>query len=244
MKLYGKNPVIERIRTSPGSIKKLYLRKRTELSEVVKEAKKAALRFESVEDAELLKLCPGSNTQGVVAEVSDFEYTSFSDILSSCLSNKTVIVFADEITDPQNLGSMIRSLACLGGFSLVIPEHNSAEVTETVLKVANGGENYLSVSKVTNVASSVRKVREKGVWVAGADVEGAVDIRDVRWQYPLAVVIGSEGKGIRPGILKELDERVVLPMDGAKLSYNAAVASALFCYEIKRCSKHLQKDKK
>lgn len=234
MKLYGKNPVLERIKVSPGSIKKLYLRKRTELSEIVKEAKNAGLRFESVEEVEFSKICSGTNTQGVVAEVDDFNYAPFSDVLSECLDGSKVIVFADEITDPQNLGGIIRNLACLGGFSLVIPEHNSAEVNETVLKVANGGENYLSIARVTNVASSVRMIKEKGIWVVGADVDADKDIREVEWQYPLGVVIGSEGRGIRPGILKELDERVSLPMEGARLSYNAAAATAIFCYEIKR----------
>lgn len=234
MRIYGKNPVVERIRSAPGSIKKLYLQKRTELSDVVKEAKKAGLCFESIDKAEFLKLCSGVNSQGVMAEVNDFEYTPFTEVLDDCLEEITVIVFADEITDPQNLGGIIRNLACLGGFSLVIPEHNSAEVNETVLKVANGGENFVKISKVTNTASAIRDIKKKGVWVVGADVDGAKDIRRMEWRYPLAVVIGSEGKGIRPGILKELDERVSLPMGGARLSYNAAVASALFCHEINR----------
>lgn len=234
MKLYGKNPVVERIRSAPGTIKKLYLRKRTELSEIVREAKKAGLRFESVEGPEIESICPGANTQGVVAEIKDFEYTPFSVLLSECLAFKTVIVFADEITDPQNLGAIIRNLACLGGFSLAIPEHNSADVNETVLKVANGGENYVRIAMVKNTVSALRKAREDGVWIAGADANGAADIREASWQYPLGVVIGSEGRGIRPGVVKELDESFSLPMDGARLSYNAAAASALFCYEIVR----------
>jgi len=237
MKLYGKNPVLERIKSSPGTIRKLYLRKRTELSEIVKEIKKAGLCFESVEESELLKLFPGANTQGVAAEIEDFKYADFSKVADDCVKGLSVIVFADEITDPQNLGGIIRNLACLGGFSLVIPEHNSAEVNETVLKVANGGENFIDISRVTNAAAAIRKIKENNVWVVGADAGDSKDIKDIRdavWQYPLAVVIGSEGRGIRPGILKELDQRVSLPMEGARLSYNAAVASALFCYEIRR----------
>jgi 23S rRNA (guanosine2251-2'-O)-methyltransferase len=234
MKIFGKNPVVERIKASPGSIKKLYLQKRTELSSVVKEAKKAGIEFESVEKNIIDALCPGLHTQGVVAEVPDFDYIPFDKVASKCIGNRTVIVFADEITDPQNLGSIIRNLACLGGFSLVIPEHDSARVNETVLRVANGGENYVDISMVPNIATAVKKVRKGGVKVMGAVIEDAVDIREVRWEYPLAVVIGSEGKGIRPGILKDLDARVALPMDGAALSYNAAVAAALVCYEISR----------
>jgi 23S rRNA (guanosine2251-2'-O)-methyltransferase len=237
MMLYGKNPVVERIKADPGTIRKLYLRKRTELSEVVKEAKKAGLSFESVEEKEISDLCPGANTQGVAAEVDSFEYAPFPKILEKCLNGSSVMVFADEITDPQNLGGIIRNLACLGGFSLVIPEHNSADVNETVLKVANGGENFLEISRVTNIAEAVRRSREKGVWVVGADANTAGNIAEAEWRYPLAVVIGSEGRGIRHGIMKQLDEKVALPMDGARLSYNAAVAAALFCYEIRRKGK-------
>ncbi len=235
MRLYGKNPVIERMRVRPDSVKKLYLRKRTELSSVVKEAKRAGIKFESVEDPFLRSICPGGNTQGVVAEVSDFEYSSFSDELCRCVDdNSTVLVFADGITDPQNLGGIVRNLACLGGFSLIIPKHDSVEINETVLRVASGGENYLPVSRVSNTVSALRKAKGRGVWVAGADITGRVDIRAARWKYPLAVVIGAEGRGIRPGVLKELDETICLPMAGAQLSYNVSVAAALFCYEINR----------
>jgi 23S rRNA (guanosine2251-2'-O)-methyltransferase len=234
MKLCGKNPVVERIKTDPGSIKKIYLQKRTELSEVVKELKKTGLAFESVEKKIIDELCPAFNTQGVVAEVVEFKYTPFRETVLKCLAAKTVIVFVDGVTDPQNLGGIIRSLACLGGFSVVIPEHGSAMVNETVLRVANGGENYVDICALPNIATAVRKARAEGIMVAGAVLECARDIRQVEFRAPLAVVIGSEGKGVRPGILKELDIKVSLPMDGAALSYNAAVATALVCYEIKR----------
>ena len=234
MKLCGKNPVIERIKTDPGSIKKIYLQKRTELSEVVKELKKTGLAFESVEKKRIDELCPGLNTQGVVAEVAEFKYAPFREMVQKCLIGKTVIVFVDGVTDPQNLGGIIRSLACLGGFSVVIPEHGSAMVNETVLRVANGGENYVDICMLPNIATAGKKARAEGIKVAGAVLEGARDIREVKFASPLAVVIGSEGKGVRPGILKELDLKVSLPMDGARLSYNAAVAAAMVCYEIAR----------
>ncbi len=234
MKLYGKNPVLERIRANPRSIRKLYLRKRTDLSEVVREAKKAGLGFESVDEAWLKRRCPDAHTQGVMAEVEDFEYAPFSTVLNECLDNISVPVFLDGVTDPQNLGSIIRNLACLGGFSLVLPKHGSAYVNETVLRVASGGENYLKIAMVTNIATAVKKAKEKDIAIAGAMVEGGKDILKTNLTFPLAVVIGSEGKGIRPGIQKCLDLKVSLPMRGAPLSFNVAVAASLFCYEINR----------
>ncbi len=234
MKLYGKNPILERIRANPGSIHRLYLQKRTDLSEIVREAKKNNLAFESVDKKWFSRKAGDVHTQGVMAEIDEYVYTAFSEILDECLDNATIPVFLDGVTDPQNLGSIIRNLACLGGFSLVLPEHESAHVNETVLRVASGGENYIKIAKVTNNVRAVKKAKEKGIWIAGAIAEGEKDIVKTDLTFPLAVVIGSEGKGIRPGLHECLDTGLSLPMRGAALSYNVAVATALVCYEISR----------
>ncbi|MFQ5952283.1 MAG: TrmH family RNA methyltransferase [Candidatus Omnitrophota bacterium] len=232
MRLYGKNPVLERIRSNPGSIRKLYLQKRKDLSEIVREAKKASLTFESVSQSALLRMGKDVHAQGVIAVVDEYKYTPFSEVLSECIESGEVPVFLDRVTDPQNLGSVIRSLACMGGFSVVIPEHESADVSETVLRVANGGENYIKIAKVTNTVSALKKAKEKGVRIIGAVTEGGSDIRGASLAFPLAIVIGSEGKGLRPGVLRLLDAGVSLPMRGASLSFNVAIATAIICYEI------------
>jgi len=234
MKLYGKNSVLERIKADPKSIKGLYLQKKTDLSGIVKAAKKAKLEFESVSKSFLDKKCGAVHSQGVMAEVDEFEYTPFSVIFDECMHGGSVPVLLDGIQDPQNLGSIIRNLACMGGFSLVIPAHNAAEVNETVLRVASGGENYIKIAKVTNLATTTGKLKEKEVWIAGAMAEDSHDVQTVELVSPMALVVGSEGKGVRPGIKKYIDERISLPMRGAQLSYNAAVAAALVCYEIDR----------
>lgn len=234
MRLYGRNPVLERIRANPGSIKELYLQQKTDLSEIVKEAQRQGLTFDSVDKARFSKLCGDMNAQGVLAEVEDYRYTPFSGLLKEAQKTGCVPVFLDRVTDPQNLGSIIRNLACLGGFSLVLPEHGSCHVNETVLRVACGGENYLPISKVVNTVRGVAMAIEKGFWIAGAVAEGGEDILKCDLNFPLAVVIGSEGKGIRPGLRKQLDAALSLPMYGARLSYNVAVAASLFCYEINR----------
>lgn len=234
MKLYGKNPILERIKANPKSIKRLYLQKQTDLSEIVREAKKAALVFDSVSKVWIEEKFPNAHTQGAVAEVDDFQYASFTEILNDCLDRNVVPVFLDGVTDPQNLGSIIRSLACLGGFSLVLAEYEAAHVNETVLRVASGGENYVKIVKVANIATSLKKAKEKDIWAVGALAENGKDITKEKVVFPLAVIIGSEGKGIRPGVDKLLDLRLALPMRGAALSYNAAVAAALFCYEVNR----------
>ena len=236
MRLFGKKPVLERMKTNPGSIKGLYLRQKVHLSEIVNEAKRAGLSFESIPSNEFSRLCGDVNAQGVLAKIDEYEYTPLKVMFQDALKEKKILVFVDGVTDPQNFGSMIRNLACLGGFSLVIPEHDSVCVNETVLRVACGGENYIMVSKVVNSVQGIRAAKEQGFHVAGAVADDGDELINAELKFPLAIVIGSEGKGIRPGILKHLDARLSLPMPGAKLSYNAAVAATLFCYEIKRKS--------
>lgn len=234
MRLYGKNPVLERIKARPDSIKTLYLQKRTDLSEIVKAAKGAGLTFESVDKAWVMSECGDLNTQGVLAVVEEFEYASFEDVIIGCKNNSVIPVFLDGITDPQNLGAIIRNLACLGGFSLVLPEHRSARVNETVLRIANGGENYIKIASVTNLATALKKISKEGINIAGAVVQDSVDITKAELSWPMALIIGSEGRGIRPGVKKTINIELSLPMKGAPLSYNAAVAASLFCYEINR----------
>lgn len=234
MRLYGKNPVIERMRANPGSIRRLYLQRKTDLSEVVRAAKEAGLSFDPREKDWFKRLGDELHTQGVMAEVENYVYTPLEEVLDDCSSGASTPVFLDGLTDPQNFGAIIRTLAGLGGFSLVIPEHESVEVNETVLRVACGGENYIKISKVGNLTRAAAKCREKGISLMGAVVEGGEDLMASRMVFPSALVIGSEGKGIRPGLRKSLDKPLTLPMKGARLSFNAAIATALFAYEISR----------
>ncbi|KJJ83289.1 RNA methyltransferase TrmH, group 3 [Candidatus Omnitrophus magneticus] len=232
MFLYGKNPVLERLRVNPVSIKKIYIEKKKDLSEIVREIKKQNFYFESLESVEFLKLVKNVNAQGVAAVVDDFKYIPYDEILND---RKRIPIFLDSVTDPQNLGGIIRTLACMSGFSIVLSEYNSAHITETVLRVSSGGENYVPVAKTGNLAKAITIAKERGFWVFGAAMaEGAKNIISAELKFPLAIVFGAEGTGIRPGVMKHIDEFFFIPMDGASLSYNVAVATALFCYEIRR----------
>ena len=234
MRLYGKNPVLERLKNNPNSIKKLYLQKKTQLSEIVKEARKAKIYFESVEKDELSRFGANVNHQGVVAVINEYDYYPFPAILKLAKDTDAIPVFIDGVTDPQNLGSILRSLACLGSFVIIIPAHNSAEVNETVLRVACGGENYIKIAQIQNTVKGVLAAKDAGFKLAGAVAEDGEDMVKYNNEGPIAVVMGSEGKGIRPGILKHLDVRLSIPMRGARLSYNVSIATALFCYELVR----------
>ena len=233
MRLYGKRPVIERLRAAPQSVRALVLQQETEAAEIVKTAKAAGIAFLSKSKAEFARLAPDAHTQGVLAEVEEFRYAEIEDLLSLPEPRPTLILL-DRVTDPQNLGAILRTLACFGRFAAVLPKHDSAEVTETVLRVACGGENYVPVARVTNLVQASEKAKKAGYWIAGAAASGGSPLHAADWPEPLAVVLGSEGGGIRPGLEKHLELTLTLPMPGAPLSFNVATAAALIAYEITR----------
>lgn len=234
MKLYGKNSVNERLKKNSKSIKKLYLQKGEDLSQIGGLCRQQGIPIEYLSKNEFDKKAQAMRSQGVIAEVADFKYTYLEDILNLPKEKLPTLLFLDNLNDPQNLGSILRTAACFGCFAVVLPKHDSVEVTEAVLRVAQGGENYVPVIKVTNLSLAVEKAKKAGYWIAGAMVGDGQDLTRTKLNFPLGIIIGSEGKGIRPGLLNHLDLKLTLPMAGAKLSFNAATAAALFCYEAAR----------
>ena len=235
--LYGKNSVLERLKTSPESIKKVYLQKNFNSSHITGIIKSRKIPFELVTEKELSRIKRADRLQGIVAEIDRYRYTPFEVLLNMNNNGKPCLILLDGINDPHNFGSIMRITACFGGFAIVIPEHGACEVNETVLHVASGGENHIPVSRVTNLSSALREAKESGYWTAGAVVEGGENINNVSLPFPLCLVLGSEGKGIRYGIQKHLDLKVTLPMMGAPLSFNVAMSCAIFAHEITRQGK-------
>ena len=243
MKLYGKNPVIERLKSNPQSIKQIYVRERHEDgSYIAKKARQHGISIFTVPMSKIQKLGRNLNTQGVLAEVDDFTYLPYEQAMERSLKKNGTLVFLDGLNDPQNLGSIIRSLSCLGTFFIILPTHKSVSVTESVLRVACGGENHISVSKVSNLNQAIRRAKENGFWIMGSAVEGGKNICTLSWQFPLALIMGSEQKGIRDILKKWVDIEVTIPMAQPRLSLNVAHATALFCYEIMRQRQNLHRN--
>ncbi|MCB9772441.1 MAG: 23S rRNA (guanosine(2251)-2'-O)-methyltransferase RlmB [Candidatus Omnitrophica bacterium] len=239
MKLYGRNPVLERIKSNPRSILKIFVQAgHPESAYVHEKAKKYGIPVNVVPGSKMLKLARDVNSQGLLAEIEKFSYLPLPDVLEAAKKKNATLVFLDELNDPQNLGGIMRSLGCLGDFYIVLPTHHSVEVTETVLRVACGGDNYVGVSKVANIAIALAKAKEEGFWIAGSVVKDGQDLMETRFQFPLALVIGSEQKGIRDVIRKQLDLLVTIPMANARMSLNAAHATTILCYEILRQRKN------
>lgn len=230
--LYGKNSVFERLKSNSQSIKKLYLETDFNTPHIEKLIKSTNVRTERVSRKVLHKIRPAGPLQGIVAEVEKFEYADFTELLNRAGSKRLSFIFLDRVFDPQNLGAIIRTTACFGGFAIVIPKHKACEVTETVLHVAAGGENFTPVAMVSNLSNALIEAKRCGWWIVGAIVTEGQDIGRVNLPFPLGLVLGSEGRGVRYGIEKHLDVRVQIPMGGAPLSLNINCACSIFCHQI------------
>jgi len=235
MILYGKNSVSERLKADPKSIRKIFLQDNFEVSHIEALIKKNNVSVERLTPKALSKIKPVKDLQGIVAKIDDFNYASFKDLLARPKKEKFTLIFLDRLFDPHNLGVIIRTAACFGGFAIVIPEYEACEVTEAVLHVASGGENYVAVAMVPNLVNAAIAAKKNEYWIAGGVVsDDAKDLNEVELPFPLVFVLGSEGSGVRHGLQKQLDVKVRIPMQGAKLSFNVATAGAIFCHEISR----------
>ena len=232
--LYGRNSIMERLKANPKSLRMIMISEHFDDAEIFEMAKLRRAPVKRVSEKELFKMKHSERTQGIIAEADPFEYSSFEGLIKREDGVKPTFIMLDGITDPQNLGAIIRAAACLGDFAIVIPERDACEVNETVLNIASGGENYIRVCRINNLSNALIHAKEAGYWAAGAVVEGGEDLTKVSFPFPLCIVLGSEGKGIHHGISKHIELKVTLPMRGAALSFNVAMASAIFCYEIAR----------
>ena len=237
MYLYGRNSVMERIKVHPESVRRVSLREGLSLPDLENLIKQKKIQCERLPSASLDNMRPQKDLQGVVARVDLYRYSDPKELIAQAIRENRTLVFLDRVSDPHNLGVIIRLSACFGKFSLVIPSREACQVNETVLHVASGGENYVPIASVNNLVPVLDKARDAGFWVAGAVVDDdAEDITKLSFPFPLALVLGSEGSGIRRGLQKRLDIRARIPMPGVPLSLNVNIACAIFLHEISKQS--------
>lgn len=236
MVLYGKNSILERLKVNPKSIKKILIEDNFNVPEIEMLIETSNICVERLSTTKLIKIKNSENLQGIIAKVDDFKYTPFNDLLygGQGVQNESLnLLFLDRICDPQNLGAIIRIAACFGGFAIIIPKFEACGVNETVLHVASGGENYVLISKVSNLSNAIISAKKKGYWIIGTEVSNnAKNINEILLPFPAGIVLGSEGKGIRKGIQKHIDISLHIPMARANFSFNVASVCAIFCYEL------------
>jgi len=184
----------------------------------------------------LNQLSPGTTHQGIVAQVAPYDYWELESLIESAQqdNDRPIILATDGITDPHNLGAIIRSAEALGAQGLVIPQRRSAGVTSTVMKVAAGALSNFRVSRVVNLNRALETLKTKGFWIYGTDAEASQTAHQIQFDGPIVLVIGSEGEGLSLLTQKHCDMLVSIPLQGKSSSLNASVASGLVLYEVMR----------
>lgn len=237
MIIFGRNPVREAFRAGK-TVEKIYFVKGEtdlQLSPIFALAKENRVPISFVDRYSLDQLSGGGNHQGVLAKITDFEYCSLDNLLAVAQERgeKPLLVLLDGITDPHNLGAIIRSAECFGAHGIVIPKHRSATVNETVVKVASGATEHVSIAKVTNINDAIRELKERNMWVYACDFDGKAP-KDADFKGGTAFVVGNEGSGIKR-LTKELcDDTITIPEYGKINSLNASVATGVVLYEAAR----------
>ena len=174
--------------------------------------------------------------QGVIALAAAREYCSIDDILEEAASRgeTALIVICDELSDPHNLGAILRSAEYAGAHGVIIPKRRSVGLTATVAKASAGAVEYMKVAKVTNINTAIEELKEKGVWIFGTAAEGSIPMYKADLTVPAAIVIGSEGDGMSRLVQKNCDVTVHIPMKGRINSLNASAAASILLYEAVR----------
>lgn len=234
-KIIGRNPVLEAIRAD-REIDKILVKKGSHEGSIVPIIKKAREKGIIVQEADKQKLdavAEGENHQGIIAFAAAHEYSSVEQILAAASEENSVIVICDKITDPHNLGSILRTANCIGAAGVIIPKRNSVGLNSVVAKTSAGAVEYTPVARVTNIAQTIDKLKDSGYWIAGADMDGE-EMYKANLTGKLGLVIGSEGEGISRLVKEKCDFLVKIPMFGDINSLNASVAAAVLMYEASR----------
>ncbi|AIS53209.1 RNA methyltransferase, TrmH family, group 3 [Thermoanaerobacter kivui] len=233
--IFGRNPVIEAIRGG-REIEKIYVSKTAggNISKIINLAKENGIVVSTTDNETLDKLSNFQNHQGVVALCALYKYFDVEDLLEYAeqKGEKPFLVILDGITDPHNLGAIIRSAEAFGVHGIIIPKRRAVGVNATVVKTSAGAVEYVKIAKVSNINKTIKKLKEKGLWIVGTEANAEKSFGDLDYDIPLALVIGSEGEGISKLILQNCDFVVKIPMWGHINSLNASVAASLMIYQI------------
>ncbi|AZK46005.1 23S rRNA (guanosine(2251)-2'-O)-methyltransferase RlmB [Paenibacillus lentus] len=205
---------------------------------IIAEAKKHGVIVQFVDKRKLDQMAPGLQHQGVVAQVAPYAYAELEDLLNKAeeRGEPPFLLILDEIEDPHNLGSILRTAECTGVHGVIIPKRRSASITATVSKTSAGAVEYVPVTRVTNLAQTMEQLKEAGVWIVGTDVEAQQEMYDSGQVLTgaVAIVIGNENKGMGRLVREKCDVLLKLPMAGRLNSLNASVAAGVIMYEVLR----------
>ena len=228
--IYGKNPVIEAIRARKAL--RVFVVNNFNDQKILGFIKENRLAVVNISPLEMDKMCDGVH-QGIAAELKPYQTVSLEEIIAKAKKKeKKIIVMLDNISDPHNLGAIIRSADVFEAAGIILPKHNSVTLNATVAKTSAGAINYVPVAVVNNLNQAIKELKEEGYWVVATDGSAEISYSSLKYDFPVVVVIGSEGKGVSPLVLKNSDYIVKIPQFGHVNSLNASVAAGILLAEV------------
>ena len=233
----GRNPIIEALKNN-RPIEKIMVNKASKegsIKKILAMAKENKVIIQEVDRHKLDEMSESHAHQGVIAITSDYRYYDLDEILEIPRQNgeDPFFIILDGITDPHNLGSIIRTADAVGAHAVIIPKRRSVQITPIVAKASAGAVEYLPVCKVTNIVNTIKTLKENGLWIAAVDMDGQTFYQQ-NLGGPLGLVVGSEGEGISSLVKQTCDFTVSMPMSGNVTSLNASVAGGILLYEVYR----------
>lgn len=234
----GRNAVTEALK-SGRAINKVFLADGDvdkSLGRLAAQAKEAGAVVVRIDRRKLNDMSPTGAHQGIIASVAAHEYATVEDMLALAQERgeAPLLVICDELSDPHNLGAILRSAECAGAHGVIIPKRRSVGLTAVVGKASAGAIEYMPVARVSNLAATIRELKQRGVWVYGTAAEGASPLYQTDLTGPAAIVIGNEGVGMSRIVAENCDFKVSIPMKGKISSLNASASAAILLYEAVR----------
>ena len=235
--IIGRNPVMEALKAG-RNIDTIYVsrgEKQGSIGKIIAVARDAGILIKETDPKKLGFMCGNANHQGVIAKVAAHEYADVEDIFAraEAKGEPPFIILADEISDPHNLGAIIRTAECAGAHGVIVPKRRSATLNYTVDKTAAGALEYLPVARVANLPAAMEELKQRGVWIYGTDMDGETWCQ-TDLKGPVALVVGSEGTGMGRLVREKCDFILSLPLSGEISSLNASVAAGIVMYEVSR----------
>ena len=237
--LYGINPITEALKASKRKCFRIIVedgKKNPRLQALLALVQSKNILIESILKEEFKKRYRSFAHQGIIGYFSIKETLELQELITGALerSANPILVILDGIQDPHNLGAIIRSAAAMGIQGMILPKHRGAPLNETVAKCSSGAIEKLPITCVPNLSNAMEELKESGFWIVGIDPEGTTSCYDFKFEMPVALLIGNEGKGIRPLLKKNCDFTLSIPMASSMNSLNASAAGAVVFYEALR----------
>jgi 23S rRNA (guanosine2251-2'-O)-methyltransferase len=230
--IYGRNTVKEKL-SGDEVIEEAYILEGLKDDKLSSLLEKKRIKVIKCSRSKLDKIAGNSFHQGVILKVKEYETISLEELLEKNTNNEnSLFVILDGVVDPHNVGAILRTSEAIGVNGVIIPKNNSCPLNSTVAKTSTGAIDLVDIAKVSNLTNTIAKLKKEGYWIVGAEASESVDYRQVDYNGKIALVLGSEGKGISRLVLENCDYRVRLPMVGKITSLNVSVATAILLYQV------------